>query len=255
MKFQPKTVTGESRVRLGELIAAQKAEAARAAGALEAAKAALSRLQATATAADPIRQQLDALDAAETAEALAAARAGTVTPEADLKRRSDLRRELESAVAREAAAKRAMPEVEAEIARESATKPEFEQAKNALITEIAGAELDALVDEMAATVETLTRQQQVLGDIREAIITKAAEAGGDREAYVRLERLDAKLDKARQRPIVDTSRARAAWAAFLIDLRSDAGAVLAKVSTEAEGPPLDIAEIVRRRELALRSAA
>ena len=248
-KFHKSTIDSPARVRLAEAIKAQKAEADRAAAALEAARAALGRLQATDIAADPIRQQIAALDASETKEALAAARGGTATPEPDTKRRADLQRELSAALAREEASRRAMPEIEAEIARESQGRPEFEQAKSAAITEILNEEIEHLIEDLAEAVATAWRKEQALSEIRGAIL-RETDASADRNAYIRLEALDGKLASARQRPIVDTAAERAAWMAFASELRQNAGAVLAKVSAEHH-VPMPIAEIARRRELAL----
>jgi hypothetical protein len=57
----------------------------------------------------------------------------------------------------------------------------------------------------------LTTQAQALGEIREMILL-GVEAGGERDGYVRLEALDAKLKLAGQRPITDTAATRTACA-------------------------------------------
>jgi hypothetical protein len=223
--FKPKTIDTPARVRLAEIIEAGETIAA----AMESAHGALSRLQATATAADPIRQQVAMLDATETSAALEAAREGKEQPEPDTKRRAALNAELESAMAREAAAKRAMPALESEVQRESAKRPGLDKAKSAAIAEILSEEVDALIDEFAVSGAKLAAQAQGLSEIREQILL-AVEAGGDRAGYVRLEALDGKLKLAGQRPIVDTAAIRAAWRGFEADLRSDAGAKLAGVA-------------------------
>ena len=75
----------------------------------------------------------------------------------------------------------------------------------------------------------LTTQAQALGEIREMILL-GVEAGGERDGYVKLEALDAKLKLAGQRPITDTAATRTAWRAFEAALRVDAGAKLAGVA-------------------------
>ena len=224
-KFQPVSINSPARVRLAEIIDAGATIAAT----MEGANGALSRLQATASAADPIRQQLALLDATETSAALEAAREGRDQPEPDTKRRAALNAELESAMAREAAAKRAMPSLEIEVQRESAKRPGLDKAKSAAIAEILAEEVDALVDEFAATGAKLTKQAQALSEIREQILI-AVEAGGERDGYVALEKLDGKLKLAGQRPIVDTAAIRSAWRGFEHALRSDAGAKLSEVA-------------------------
>ena len=223
--FKTKTIDSPSRVRLAEIIDA----GATIATTIEAAHGALSRLTATASAADPVRQQLALLDATETSAALEAARAGLEAPEPDTQRRAALTIELESAMARETAAKRAMPSLESEIQREAAKRPGLEKAKSAAIAEILAEEVDKLVDEFSVTNAKLARQAQALSEIREQILI-AVEAGGERDGYVRLEALDGKLKTAAQRPIVDTAAIRTAWRGFEADLRSDAGAKLAEVA-------------------------
>ena len=132
------------------------------------------------------------LDATETSAALEAARAGLEAPEPDTQRRAELAKELDSAVAREFAAKRALPSLDAEIQREAGKRPGLEKAKSATIAEIIAEEVAALVDDFSATNAKLAKQAQALSEIREQILI-AVEAGGERDGYVRLEALDGKL--------------------------------------------------------------
>jgi hypothetical protein len=223
--FKPKTIDTPARFRLAEIIEAGE----HIAQTIEAAHGALSRLTATATAADPIRQQIAMLDATETGAALEAAREGKDQPEPDTQRRAALNVELDAAVAREAAAKRAVPSVESEVQREAAKRPGLEMAKSAAIAEIMAEEVDTLVDEFAATNAKLAKLAQALGEIREQVLL-SVEAGGERSGYVAFESLDGKLKLAGQRPIVGTAEIRAAWRAFEVALRSDAGARLGEVA-------------------------
>jgi hypothetical protein len=223
--FKKSTMSTPSRVRLAELTAAGEHIAA----VMESAHGALSRLQATATAADPVRQQLALLDATETGAALEAAREGKEQPEPDTQRRAALTKELESAMAREAAAKRAVPSLESEVQREAAKLPGLEKAKSAAIADILAEEVDTIIDDFSATNEKLARQAQALSEIREQILL-GVEAGGERSGFVTLEALDGKLKLAGQRPIVDTAEIRSIWRAFEHALRSDAGAKLAEVA-------------------------
>jgi hypothetical protein len=215
------------RAHLAEALAAREEAQA----ALEAASGTMSRLRATASAPDPIVQQLALLDATETSEALEAARSGKDAAAPDAKRRECLNRELDAARIRASAAARAMPSVEAEHAAAARKLPAIVTAINAFVAQILVDEAVDLISDFEEAHRVAAGKAMRLQVAREEAL-KLAEAGGPsdamRPAFVAVADLDDKMRKAGSRQPDDGLAAeyRIGWRRLADDLRVSADAKL-----------------------------
>jgi hypothetical protein len=221
-------IASAARQRLATLIATREEISA----AIDRAQTALDRLASAQTIDGPIVGALAALDAAESAAMDAWARSGdgVEAPLPDVAARAELNLKLADARAKAESARRAEGGLQAEAARERAKLGPIELAIGEAVAEVLAEEAgDLIADFLESQRATAAKADQILA-ARDLIgdLARAAPESAARPIFGTLEFFNRRLEAtfARKVPQDVAAKNRAAWAALIGQLHSDANAKL-----------------------------
>ena len=192
-------------------------------------QAAAAKLASAETLAAPIEAEIARLDGSEAAAMAAFARDPTAPiPLPDTEARARLIRELDAAHTTAASARRAYGPVAAEMSAANDCRVALEKEIDAATAQVIADETDSTVAEMAKTIAAANRARINVSAAR-ALVLNLAETTQNRDAFMRLERLDLAIRGASGSPMPDLAGAHAAataWRGFADVLKSDAAALM-----------------------------